>query len=407
MNQNLKKSGVSLLNALSNHSEIVMEAYFAGQLNESDYSPKIIANLVDMNILWRPDSEQHLRLKPALRALLEESLKDESTRQVDANIGASLATIKTRAEHYKESVMLGKYHEADANLADITERVYALTDMLSTNVRLIWSRISNEFGYVATVDAKIRENELAQSQVSDLLNQLSLFEFDKLSEIAGVHRDLRQLLVVTLQSSFARCTQELSLAQSKLIDLLGRFREFKGRTRLLKGFVLHLAQRPDFAPQNYATLSNVPDLFNIAQSTIKPAAPDVNNVEHEFELIALIEKIKQTHQVIKQPNQSHSATNPLTLQDTTEVELARNAIKEAVEGFFVDVIDTGVNTTALEYYESRGLEFDQEVWLYQVIGGYHGLPDSDKDYFAIETVGQPDPTFTGNFVIKDIEIGLR
>ena len=62
-------------------------------------------------------------------------------------------------------------------MGDLTEHVYTLTETLSTNVRLLWSRITNEFGYVSSVEAKIRENELAQSQVTDMLNQLSMFPF--------------------------------------------------------------------------------------------------------------------------------------------------------------------------------------------------------------------------------------
>lgn len=406
MNNNLKKAGTSLLNALSNHSELVMQAYFSGSIDEAEHSPKVIKNLIDLKVMWRPENERGLRLRPALRTLLEESLQDESNRQIDANIGSSLSSLSTLAEHYKEALGQGRYREAQSHLADLTERVYALTDMLGTNVRLIWQRISNEFGYVSTVDAKIRENELAQSQVSELLNQLSLFQFDQLSKLAGSHRELRTLLVVTLQSSFAHCTQELSLAQSKLIDLLGRFREFKGRTRLLKGFVLHMEQKPDFEPQNYTKLSNIPELFNISTSVLQPASIDVNRVEHESELLSLVQKIRLINRN-RQSNRSVSNNAPIVMQDSESITLEESRLKQAVEQFFCDVIDAGKNVTALEYYQAQGLDFDSEVWLYQVIGGYHGLPDEDKAFFAVETIGEPDPQFSGNFVIRDIELGLR
>ena len=406
MNNNLKKAGTSLLNALSNHSELVMQAYFSGSIEETDYSPKVVKNLIDLKIMWRPENERGLRLRPALRTLLEEGLQDESNRQIDANIGSSLGSLSTLAEHYKDALNQGRYREADAHLSDLTERVYSLTDMLATNVRLIWQRISNEFGYVSTVDAKIRENELAQSQVSELLNQLALFQFDQLSQLAGSHRELRTLLVVTLQSSFAHCTQELSLAQSKLIDLLGRFREFKGRTRLLKGFVLHMEQKPDFTPQNYTKLTKVPELFNVSHNIVKPASIDVNQVDQEHEMLSLVQKIKLINRN-RQNNRSMTDSSPIVLQDSAAIALEESRLKQAVEQFFCDVIDGGQNVTALSYYADKELDFDPEVWLYQVIGGYHGLPDEDKAFFAVETLGEPDKQFSGNFVITDIELGLR
>lgn len=405
MNMNLLKAGSSLLNALSTHSELIMQAYFSGTVNESDHSPKVIQNLIDLKVLWRPESEVQLRLRPSLRTLLEESLQDEHNRQIDTNIGNLLATLKTQAEHYKEAIAGQRYHDAKAYLADLTEHVYTLTETLSTNVRLLWSRISNEFGYVGSVDAKIRENELAQGQVTDMLNQLSMFRFDELSELAGSHRELRHLLVVTLQASFATSTQELSLVQAKLIELLGRFREFQGRTRLLKGFMLHMEQRPDFQPSNYGAASQVPAIFNVAKPIIQPAAIDVNNTEQEFELVSLVGHIRTINRsgILAAKPQS----SPVTVAQSDEITLSDDLLKMAVEDYFCQVIDTGANTTALEYYDKHQLEFDPEVWIYQVIGAYHGLPDSDRQYLEIEPIGRPDEVFVGNFKITDIEVGLR
>ena len=406
MNINLNKAGVSLLNALSNHSELIMQVYFSGTINEAEYSPKVIQNLIDLKVLWRPQSEVQLRLRPALRTLLEESLQDEHNRQIDANIGNLLATLKTQAEHYKEALAEQKFHESQAYLSDLTEHVYTLTETLATNVRLLWSRIANEFRYVSSVDAKIRENELAQAQVTDMLNQLAMFRFDELSQLAGSQRELRHLLVVKLQASFATSTQELSLVQSKLIELLGRFREFKGRTRLLKGFTLHMEQQPDFKPVNYASLSNVPRLFNLADRVIRPAAADVNNVEHEFELTALVNNLRSINRLFAAQTERQKSA-PLIVREEQAVQLADDSLKLEVEQYFCRVIDTGRTLNALAYYQEHELPFDPEVWIYQVIGAYHGLPDQDKEYFAIETQGAPHEVFRGNFIIQDVELGLR
>lgn len=397
---------MSLLNALSKHSELIMQAYFSGSVNEAEYSPKIIQNLIDLKVLWRPESDVQLRLRPALRTLLEESLQDENNRQLDANIGNLLITLKTQAEHYKEALQNQKYHESQAYLSDLTEHVYTLTETLATNVRLLWSRITNEFGYVSSVEAKIRENELAQSQVTDMLNQLSMFQFDELSRLAGSHRELRHLLVVTLQSAFATSTQELSLVQAKLIELLGRFREFKGRTRLLKGFLLHLEQKPDFVPNNYPGMSNVPNIVNVAEGIIKPASVDVSNVEQELPLIELVSQIRSINRAGLATFARNDA-NPIVIENNAEVNLEDGELKVAVEGFFCEVIENGANTSALSYYKDKDLSFDPEVWLYQVIGAYQALPDSEREFLEVETQGQVHEHFDGNFIIKDIELGLR
>ena len=406
MNQNLQQAGVKLLNALSRHADLIMQVYMSGTLDASKHNPKVIDNLIQLGILWRPEQDAELRLKNAVRNLLEGSLQDERNRQIDANIGSALTSLITLAQHYKEALEHGRFAEAEAFHSDLSEHVYALTESLANSVRVLFGRINNEFGYVSSIDAKIRENELAQSQVSELLKQLELFRFDELSTLAGSNRELRQLLIVTLQQSFSRVTQELAIVQARLLELLGRFREFRGRTRLLKGFLLHMEQKPDFAPGNYYNLTQVPMLFNLADTLIKPAAADVTRVEHELEmqqLVASIKAIRRQHH----PHQAERAAQQIQVEAQGQVEFADDALKQAVEGYFCEVIDSGKRLTALDYHQQHELEFDPEVWIYQVIGGYQGLTMEEQEYFAIDMSGESHPRYTGNYIIKDVELGLR
>lgn len=406
MNVQLLQSGVTLFNALSKHAELVMQVYLTGKLDEHKTSPAVIESLIKHGIFWRTEDEGVIRLKNAVRNLLESSLHDEKTRHIDANIGASLAALITLAEHYKEALFHGRFAETEAYLSDLTEHVFGLTETLANNVRVLFSRINNEFGYVASLDAKIRENQLAQTQVSELLSQLELFRFDKLSDLAGSNRELRHLLVVTLQHSFSRVTQELSLVQARLLELLGRFREFKGRTRLLKGFLLHVEQKPEYVPVNYCNLSVVPMLLNQAAKLLGDAAADVQRVEHEIELQQLVSSIRisRRHNNGYQPQRS---AQQIHVEEQTSVTFVEDGLKQAVEGYFCEVIDTGQRLTALDYYQQHNLEFDPEAWLYQVIGGYQSLTMEEQQYFAIEQSGEDHPIYSGNYIIRDVELGLR
>ena len=405
MNHNLQQAGVKLLNTLSRHADLIMQVYLNGSLDEASTTPQIIDNLVKAGVLWRPESEAGLRLKSAVRNLLESSLQDERNRQIDANIGSALGSLKTLAGHYKEALHYGRFAESQGYLGDLREHVYALTESLGNSVRVLFGRINNEFGYVSSIDAKIRENELAQSQVSELLRQIELFRFDELSDLAGANRELRLLLVVTLQQAFARVNQELSIVQGRLLELLGRFREYRGRTRLLKGFVLHMEQHPGFEPGNYAKLTQVPMLFNQATGVMGPAHADVTNVAHEAELHQLVGRIKALYHTPKPASERTAST--IVVQQQAAITVEDNALKKAVEAYFLQVIDSGKRLTALDYLQQQQLEFDPEAWIYQVIGGYQGLSAEEQEYFAIDTTGQPHPIYSGNFIVQDVELGLR
>ncbi|WP_144212721.1 phosphoenolpyruvate carboxylase [Shewanella donghaensis] len=405
MSNNLHQAGVKLLKQLSRHSDVVMDAYLAGSISEQTHDGAVIEKLKKSGILWRPEPDEELRLKRSVRALLEEALSDERNRQIDSNVGSALSTIKTLADHYKEARHNIDYSAAEAYLADLNEHVYSFTDSLRYSIRVLWGRINNEFGYVGSINAKIRENELAQSQVSELLNGLEMIQFSELSDIAGDIRELRRLLVTNLQETLSQCIQEISAVQGRLLELLGRFRQIQGRTRLLKGFLLHTDLHPDYQPDDHVAHKFVPNLFNCAEAVIKPASVDVSNDSHELILLETVAKIKAISRDLLPPKvREHDVS--MTVGEVEDFDIPDNPLKLAVDEYFCAVIDSGVRQSALEYLEENKLQWASENWLYQVIGGYEGLPDEHKAYFELEPIGHPDPVYSGNFMISDVELWL-
>ncbi|MGB0895516.1 MAG: phosphoenolpyruvate carboxylase [Parashewanella sp.] len=405
MSNNLHQAGVKLLKQIGRHADLIMDAYLSGSVDESKADAKSIEKLHQSGILWRPDVEQGLRLTRNIRAMLEETLSDERNRQIDSNAGSALATIKTLANHYKEARHHVDHGAAEAYLADLNEHVYSFTEGLRYSTRVLWSRINNEFGYVGTISAKIRENELAQTQVTELLNGLEMFQFDELAELAGDIRDLRKLLVTTLQESLSQNIEELSLVQARLLELLGRFRQIRGRTRLLKGWLLHAEMHPDYVPEDHVAHKNVPVLFNQAATLLKPASVDVSNDLHETELLTLVSKIKALNERPHELVQTHQASS-FVLEEHQDFDVVESPLKLAVDEYLCDVIDSGRSKSALEYLQEHELPFDSESWIYQVIGGYEGLAEEYKQHFTLEPIGEPHPIFSGNLIVTDVEIGL-
>ncbi|RTR30547.1 phosphoenolpyruvate carboxylase [Shewanella atlantica] len=405
MSTNLHQAGVKLLKQLGRHADLVMDVYLSGSVPEEGENAAAIEKLRKSEILWRPEPDQELRLKRSVRALLEEALSDERNRQIDSNVGSSLASIKTLADHYKEARHNVDYSASEAYLSDLNEHVYSFAEGLRYSIRVLWSRINNEFGYVGTINAKIRENELAQSQVTELLNGLEMFQFSELGEIAGDIRELRKLLVTSLQETLSDCTQELSVVQSRLLELLGRFRQIRGRTRLLKGWLLYTDLHPDYTPADHVSHKQLPTLFNRAEAILAPAAVDVHNTGYEPELLDIVSRIKAITRTGQDPQlREHDVS--VSLSQAEDFDIPDNPLKLAVDEYFCSVIDSGRNQSALEYLDEQELPWERESWLYQVICGYEGLPEEHRAYFELEPIGDPDPVYTGNFIIRDVEIWL-
>ncbi|MBR9728349.1 phosphoenolpyruvate carboxylase [Shewanella intestini] len=405
MSNNLHQAGVKLLKQLGRHADVVMDVYLSGSINEGQHDDKVVEKLKKSGILWRPEPDQDLRLKRSVRALLEEALSDERNRQIDANVGSALATIKTLADHYKEARANSDYSASEAYLADLNEHVYSFTDSLRYSVRVLWGRINNEFGYVGSISAKIRENELAQSQVTELLNGLDMFQFSELGEIAGDIRQLRKLLITNMQETLSQCTQELSVVQARLFELLGRFRQIQGRTRLLKGWLLHNDLHPDYVVNDHVSHNNIAPLFNCSEPLLAAAHVDVQNPQHELDLLDIVAQVKAINHTDK-PLNTRETEVAFSLDDTQEFAIPDNPLKQAVDEYFCAIIDSGQAQSALEYLAQKQLPWDSESWIYQVIGGYEGLPEEHKRFFELEPLGEPDPIYSGNYIIHDVELWL-
>lgn len=405
INSNLHETGVRFLKQLARHSGLIMDAYLHGSIGDQEVQQSVLDKLLKNSILYRPEPGADLRLRRLVRALLEEALRDDRNRQIDANIGSILATLKTLAAHYKEARHNMDYASAEAHLADLSEHIYAFNESLRHSIRILWSRINNEFGYVGTINAKIRENELAQSQVTELLNGLEMLSFAELADIAGDIRELRRLMVTTLQNTLSDCAQELGIVQARLLELLGRFREIRGRTRLLKGWLLYMDQHPDYQVGNHVAHKNLPRIFNVADAILSPAAIDVHNQLHEAELMTIVASLKSQNQQ-DQNRQTLMEAPPLLLEEVSDYELPLNPVKESVNDYFCSIIDSATRQSALEYHQQHSLTWDHESWLHQVIGGYQGLPEKHKQFFELELIGHSHPVYSGNFIIEDIELWL-
>lgn len=404
MSGNLHQAGVRFLRQLGRHAEPIMDAYLSGSVPDQALEPAVEERLVKDGILYRPEPGADLHLRRAVRALLEEALRDDRNRQIDANTGSALATVKTLAAHYKEARHQGDYAAADAYLVDLKEHVYSFSEGLGHSVRVLWSRINNEFGYVGSLVAKIRENELAQSQVSELLAGLELIDFSELAETAGELRELRRLLVTGLQRNVSSCCQELGVVQGRLLELLGRFRKIQGRTRLLRGWLLHAEQQPDYRPGSHTALPQMPQLLNLAEPLIAPAAVNIHDSSQEAELLALAAQIRAQRE--ERASAPLAEAGELVLDAVESFEVQPSPIQLAVQEYLCEVIVSGKPVSALTWWHARALPWDPETWLYQVIGGYEALPDEQRACFQLDPDGEAHPVFSGNFIVRDISLWL-
>ena len=401
---NLFTIGAERLALLGKHHKALMQGYLDGFVDETVFSEAALKKLIAARILWRPDEQQPLALRPLVSELIASMVADENRRQINADVAEKLEQIRNRVQAYRDAQFKGDYSVAELQLQRLTEHVHDLSGQFEEAIDSLWHRLNSDFGFVASLDDKIRENERAQKQLRRLLDGLALLDFNELIELAEGNNHLRKLLVSQLQSQLSSHHSSLLEVQKRLVELLAKFRQQQARSLLIANMAAFLRQHPKYQPADYANRSELPALFNQAAAIVPKAAIALDNASERQVLAGLVRALPR-QQSMTLPD-TPGASFAVQWQDET-IAARQQALKTDVENFYLRVIDHGGKLSALEYLAQQQLQWDSEIWLYQIIAEYQALPVDEKRMFAIVRDEAPASSMNQLLLIRDISLQLQ
>lgn len=397
------KLGVERLKLLGRHSELLMQSYYSAELDELQVGERAINQLVAANILWRPNEESGLKLTDPVREMIVQLISDEERRKVNAEVGGFLANIRVLVGKINAAEEKGNYQESAFVQTKLSQEVDDLNSRIATGIDSLWNRLNSDFAFVSTVQDKIYENEKAHNEVLRWLAGLELINFNELIRFAGSNGSLRHLLVRQLQGQVSVHFSSLREVQKRLNELMARFRQQQSRNLLVRGMLQYFSQKPNFKPSDYAQRSTVVDLVNQAAG-LQPSvsiALDRHQDKHAMQQL-LAQLPARTPSNTGLP----SAAQPLAWHDDASIMAKRRALHEDVVSFYLSVLDQQASQSALEYLAAAQLDWDPEIWLYQVIAEYQGLASSEKSAFRLHYDEQEVGWFNQLQVIADVQLQL-
>lgn len=401
--------GAERLALLGKYHKVLMQGYLQGFVDETELSESVLKKLIAARILWRPDETQPLTLRPQLSELIASMVSDENRRQVNADVAQKLEQINNRVQAYKEAQYKGDYSVAEMQLQRLTELVHDLSGQFEEAIDSLWNRLNTDFGFVGSLNEKIRENERAQQQLRRLLDGLQLIDFNQLIELAEGNSQLRKLLVSRLQHQLSAHHGSLLEVQKRLVALLARFRQQQSRSLLVNNMVAFLKQHPAYCPADYPHRSHVPDLFNQAAPMPLKAFAAFDRAGERQRLAELVHQLPKTVPQALPDSQSAAIT---TAFNDEAIDARQKALKQDVESFYLHIIDRGAENpaeptvSALDYLETQQLEWDPEIWLYQILADYQTLPKQDQKLFRMIHVEHPVSAMNQLMLIEDLQLRL-
>ena len=396
--------GVERLSLIGKHADQLMQAYVSGHLDEASFSEQALNRLVKARVVWRPDEQQALCLRPAVNELIASLTEDERKRQINADVAGQLDQIRTRVNSFRDAQYKGDYAASEHHFQLLTEKVHDMVGQFSDAIDSLWNRLNSDFGFVSSLADKIRENELAQKQLRRLLDGFELIDFNEMIDLAEGNGPLRKLLVSQLQASISDHAGSLLEVQKRLVELMARFRQQQERAMLISNMSAFLKQHPNFSVGDYANRSNVPAVVNQAKPIVARAAAALDRLADQQILAELVRAIPRAPITDFAPQESGGEFDQI---DDDLVAARQQLLKTDVENFFIAVLDDGQIHSALEYLGQQGLDWDGEIWLFQVIAEFEGLAAPTRASFSLERETRPENIFNQVDIIVDVHLGLN
>ncbi|MEQ6917803.1 hypothetical protein [Halomonas aquatica] len=397
-------TGVERLALLGKHAEALMAGYARDEVPLEGLSTTALNRLLAARILWRPDEQSGVKLAPKVRELIAEMLADETRRHVNADVAETLELTRTLVQSYREARDAGEYWRQEQLLLRLRQEVDDLNGRFADAIDSLWRRLNSDFGFVSRLGDKIRENERAQKQIVRLLDGLELIDFHELIELVGSDGVLRKLLVSGLQHQLTQHYTSLREVQRRMVELMARFRQQQSRSRLVAGMAGFLREHSGFVPGNYARRGEVPALVNRAAPLIAAGAA---SLDHHPDTRVLTELLHQLPRPTHRPEPVTAAGAAAPQQDTL-VAARQQALKEDVERFYLSVVDRGgEGLSALEFLQEGELAWDEEIWLFQVIAEFQGLPRGEQRAFCLHQQESQASPFNHLRLIHDVSLELR
>lgn len=391
---------------LKKHEDLLINSYLDNNSMVEELIDDLssIDSLIDARILWRPSGNESVRLSRELSSLFERLLRDPRRLSIDADIGQFLKNIQNNINHYKESAKNGNTHDSSHYLGQIERLIDDLRSSLLDSSGALWQKINSEFGYVTSLDLKIKENQFVLDEAKCLIDRIEMIKVSEMDEWAGSDPLLQHYLQRWLLDSVEICRLETRDAMDKLNDLLFEYRKQQRLGKMIDTLYRQYQNQPGYIPSDYAGMGDIPSVFNQVPAMTLTGHVDISDPQQEIILTEIISGLRKERVELEEPETLERIE---VKDDEPAVDLEYSPLRQAVEDFYLAVVDSDQPLRAVDYIPSDHVESDSELWIYAVIARHNNMDEQERSLFNISFVEEPDPIFNGRHIVCDVIINLN
>jgi hypothetical protein len=393
-----------LIRKLAGADQLLAQTYINGTVFADDDNRNAIDSLKKSGILRSADTSDEYRLTGDLKRLIDRLLLRNQRYQQNINMAKMIVSVEQDIEDYRRALEQNSQDEAHYHLEQIDDTLYEAIEALENSLGVMFAAITSQFGFVSSLNSKIRQNQRALAYAQQLvqeLNQVRITDcYDWLSW-SDIPPELSRKII--------RFIDQYKSIVERLTGIVGRMKELLFKLRLqeqtanrCRAMAQFLRQHPEWEPLDWSAEAAVPDLLR--RGTGLKLQPGINtaNPVLQADLAAIVQELRRQSKPVA-PLARDSAAAPLDTQMPGQVEYDQDLYDSHIENLFARALEQrGRKVSALRYWGEQGLEIKAELWLDMVFAQYCCLPQRMRRSIALDMQGEILEGFDGNQVIEEI-----
>ncbi|TAK63368.1 hypothetical protein [Methylobacter sp.] len=393
-----------LIRKLAGADQLLAQTYINGTVCADDDNRGAIDSLKKSGILRNADTSDEYRLTGDLKRLIDRLLLRNQRYRQNINMAKMIVSVEQDIEDYRRALEQNSQDEAHYHLEQIDDTLYEAIEALENSLSVMFAAITSQFGFVSSLNSKIRQNQRALAYAQQLvqeLNQVRITDcYDWLSW-SDIPPELSRKII--------RFIDQYKSIVERLTGIVGRMKELLFKLRLqeqtanrCRAMAQFLRQHPEWEPLDWSGDAGVPDLLRRGTGLKLQPGIDTANPVLQTDLAAIVQELRRQSKPVV-PLARDSAAAPLDTEVPGQIEYGQDLYDSHIENLFARALEQhGRKVSALCYWGEQGLAIKAELWLDMVFAQYCCLPQRMRRTIALDMQGENLEGFNGNQVIEEI-----
>lgn len=393
-----------LIRKLAGADQLLAQTYINGTVFADDDNRNAIDGLKKSGILRSADASDEYRLTGDLKRLIDRMLLRNQRYRQNINMAKMIVSVEQEIEDYRRALEQNSQDEAHHHLEQIDDTLYEAIEALENSLSVMFAAITSQFGFVSSLNSKIRQNQRALAYAQQLvqeLNQVRITDcYDWLSW-SDVPPELSRKII--------RFIDQYKSIVERLTGIVGRMKELLFKLRLqeqtanrCRAMAQFLRQHPEWEPLDWSAEAGVPDLLRRGPGLKLQPGIDTGNVVLQADLAAIVQELRRQSKPVA-PLARDSAAEPLDTEVPGQLEYDQDLYDGHIENLFARALEQhGRKVSALCYWGEQSLAIKAELWLDMVFAQYCCLPQRMRRTIALDMQGENLEGFDGNQIIEEI-----